>query len=55
LLLKWPIVCNIAVYIGPFQKHYFNYYEDSLMMAPLESETCSRKFCASVVCIFQCM
>jgi len=39
----------MAAYIGSFQKHHFNYYEDSLMMAPLESETGSRKFYVSVV------
>jgi hypothetical protein len=26
-----------ATYIGPFRKHYFNYCEGSLRMAPMES------------------
>ena len=29
-------VCDCAAYYGPFEKHCFNYCEDSLMKVPVE-------------------
>ena len=36
VLSKWSKVCSSVAYNGPFQKHYFKYYKDSLMMATME-------------------
>jgi len=39
-------VCDCAAQNEPFRTHYFKYREDSPMVAPMSTETCTR-FCAS--------
>jgi len=37
-MLIGALVCDSAVFCGPFQKHYFNYWEESLRMATRECQ-----------------